>query len=83
MVLLDIKAITKEDYLNITRKDELDEFFNFINQLNKTNVDVWIRQVIIPEVNDNKEYMENLAEFLHKNIKNIKRIDFLPYLSIH
>ena len=82
MVLLDIKAITKESYLDITRKDELDEFFNFINQLNKTNVDVWIRQVIIPEVNDNKEYMENLAKFLHKNIKNIKRIDFLPFHTL-
>ena len=82
MVLLDIKAITKESYLDITRKDELDEFFNFINQLNKTNVDVWIRQVIIPDVNDNKDYMENLAEFLHKNIKNIKRIDFLPFHTL-
>ena len=82
MVLLDIKAITKESYLDITREDKIDEFFNFINQLNKTNVDVWIRQVIIPDVNDNKDYMENLAEFLHKNIKNIKRIDFLPFHTL-
>ncbi len=26
--------------------------------------------------------MENLAKFLHKNIKNIKRIDFLPFHTL-
>lgn len=79
LVLLDIKHITKEGYKDVTNRDYLDRFFEFTRQLNESNVDVWIRQVIIPEVNDNEEYIHSLSAFLKKNIKNIKRVDFLPY----
>lgn len=79
IVLLDIKHITKEGYINVTGKDHLDKFFEFVEQLNKTNIDVWIRQVIVPGINDNKEYMNNLVTFLKNNIKNVKRVDFLPF----
>ena len=79
MVLLDIKHITKEGYFDITQTNYLDKFFEFVEQLNKTNVEVWIRQVIIPDVNDNIEYMNNLAIFINKYIKNVTRVDFLPF----
>lgn len=79
MVLLDIKHINKEGYLDITQVDKFEEFQNFINQLNKTNIEVWIRQVIIPEVNDNEKYINDLANFIKNNIKNVTKIDFLPY----
>lgn len=79
MVLLDIKHITKDGYINITCRDALDEFFEFVEQLNKTNVEVWIRQVIVPGIHDNNQYMHDLAVFIKKNIKNVTRVDFLPY----
>lgn len=79
MVLLDIKHITRDGYRNITQRDYLDKFFDFVNELNKTNVEVWIRQVIIPGVNDNREYMLDLSKFIKKYIKNVTRVDFLPY----
>ena len=79
LVLLDVKHITKEGYISITNRDYLDKFFEFVNELNKTNVEVWIRQVIVPDVNDNLEYIKGLSEFIKKNIKNVKRVDFLPY----
>lgn len=79
MVLLDIKHITQEGYIDITQKNYLDKFFNFINQLNKTNIEVWIRQVIVPEIHNNVQYIENLSKFIKDNIKNVTRIDFLPY----
>ena len=82
MVLLDIKHIDKDGYINITQTDNLDKFFEFVNELNMTNVEVWIRQVIIPDVNDNKEYIEKLASFLDDNIKNITRVDFLPFHTL-
>lgn len=78
IVLLDIKHIDKEGYIKITGKDLLDEFEDFINLLNTKNKTVWIRQVIIPNVNDNMEYLIKLKQYL-KKIKNIERIDFLPY----
>ena len=79
LVLLDIKHITKEGYIDITQTDNIDKFHKFVEQLNKTNVEVWIRQVIIPDVNDNEEYMTNLSNFIKTYIKNVKKIEFLPF----
>lgn len=77
LVLLDIKHITNEGYLDLTGQP-MDEFYKFVDSLNKSNTKVWIRQVIVPDVNDNIEYIEGLAEFL-KKIKNIEKVEFLPY----
>ncbi len=79
MVLLDIKHITTKGYNDITCRDYLDKFFSFVQELNKTDIEVWIRQVVVPGVHDNEEYMHDLALFIKKYIKNVKRVDFLPY----
>lgn len=79
LVLLDIKAISKEGFKDITQVDKFSEFKNFINELNTSNTDVWIRQVIIPDVNDNKKYLDDLSNFINKNIKNVKKIELLPF----
>lgn len=79
MVLLDIKHITKEGYIDITQVDKLKDFMNFVDQSNKTNLEVWIRQVIVPGIHDNEDYITNLAKFIKDNIKNVTRVDFLPY----
>ena len=77
IVLLDIKHTEKDTYKEITGK-ELNEVENFIEACNKANKRIWIRQVIIPGINDNKEYMNSLSNYL-KHINNIERIDFLPF----
>ncbi len=77
LVLLDIKHTNKEGYLNITGHD-IGESLKFINTLNKSGKKVWIRQVIVPGIMDNDTYLKELKETL-KKIKNIERIDFLPY----
>lgn len=82
LVLLDIKHITKEGYIDITQTDNIDKFNDFVKQLNKTNVEVWIRQVIIPDVNDNIEYMNTLATYIKTNIKNVTKIEFLPFHTL-
>ena len=82
LVLLDIKHITKEGYIDITQTDNIDKFNDFVEQLNKTNVEVWIRQVIIPDVNDNIEYMNSLATYIKTNIKNVSKIEFLPFHTL-
>lgn len=79
MVLLDIKHINKEGYIDITCRDELDSFMEFVKQLNESNVEVWIRQVVVPGVHDNDEYLLLLSDFIKNNIKNVTRVDFLPY----
>ena len=77
IVLLDIKHTEKNTYKEITGK-ELKEVENFIEACNKANKRIWIRQVIIPDINDNKEYMKSLSNYL-KHINNVERIDFLPF----
>ena len=81
LVLLDIKHVNKNGFKNITQKDKYDEFIKFISFLNKSNKEVWVRQVIIPDVNDNDKYIKELAKFI-KKIKNVKKIEFLPFHTI-
>jgi len=77
LVLLDIKHVTKEGYKYITGIN-WDESLEFIKVLNKLNKKVWIRQVIVPGIMDNDKYLDGLVDTLIK-IKNIEKIDFLPY----
>ena len=77
LVLLDIKHTSPKEYQYITG-NKIDEAENFIKYLNKSNKKVWIRQVIVPEITDNEEYLDSLVEYL-KHIDNIEKIDFLPF----
>ncbi len=77
LVLLDVKHISRRGYKNLTGHD-IDDSLSFIEALNKSKVEVWIRQVIVPGITDNNKYLLGLAKFL-KRIDNIKRVDFLPY----
>lgn len=77
LVLLDIKHTDPKDYKEITNL-EMKEVEKFISAINKMNKKVWIRQVIIPGIMDNEKYIDSLVEYL-KHIKNIERIDFLPF----
>lgn len=51
----------------------------FVKELNKTNIEVWIRQVIVPGINDTSDYVKELSKFIKDNINNVTRVDFLPY----
>lgn len=79
LVILDIKSITKEGFIDITQTDNYNEFEDFIKQLNESNKEVWIRQVIIPGVNDNKDYVKKLSTYIVEKIKNVKNVEFLPF----
>lgn len=77
LVILDIKAIDSTEYKKITGCN-IDEINNFLNVCQKLNKKLWIRQVIIPEINDNEEYILKLKHYL-KTIKGIEKIELLPY----
>ena len=77
LILLDIKHVTKEGYLSLTGHT-IDESLKFIQELNQSGKSVWIRQVVVPGIMDNDEYLLKLVPVV-KGIKNVERIDFLPY----
>lgn len=78
--LLSIKGVTDEEYINISGVD-IKKTDIFIRRLKRRTNDIWIRMVIMPNVNDNKEYMDKLYEFI-KDIPNVKKIELLPYSSL-
>ena len=80
LILLDIKHVSKEGYKDITGSD-IDESYKFIEALNKSNKPVWIRQVIVPGIMDNEDYLRKLKIQLNQ-IKNIQKIEFLPYHTL-
>ena len=45
---------------------------------------LWIRVVIVSGINDTKEYVSELINFI-KPLKNVEKIEFLPYhtLGVH
>ena len=77
LVLLDIKHTSPREYKKLTGHS-IDDSLEFIKVLNRMGTKVWIRQVIVPGLMDNDKYLNSLLETL-KKIKNIERVDFLPY----
>ena len=77
LILLDIKHTNSFDFTNLTGGN-ISDSEEFIEEINKQNKPVWIRQVIVPGIMDNEEYLHSLVNYL-KKVNNIERIDFLPY----
>lgn len=80
LVILDIKAVDPEEYKFITGRD-IDEFNKFLADCISKNKKLWLRQVIVPNINDDKEHIIKLKEFAAK-IPNVERIELLPYHSM-
>lgn len=76
LVLFDVKALTNESYKEMT-SGNLEESLDFLKACNEKGVKTWIRQVIIPGINDNEVYIKDLKNFL-KNYK-YDQLDLLPY----
>ena len=83
LVLLDIKGTNKKNYEEMTHGN-FDNAIKFIKLCEKLNKKLWLRVVIVPGINDTKEYIYELVKFI-KPIKNVEKIEFLPYhtLGVH
>lgn len=80
LVLLDIKHIDSDkckELVGFGNEKEL-EFAHF---LSNNNIDMWIRQVIIPGITDDEEDLLKLRDFL-SSLKTIRKVEFLKYHSM-
>lgn len=77
LVIWDIKAITSDDYEKIT-KYKIDKSLAFLEECQRQNKKMWIRQVIVPTINDNMEYINKLKQFIGP-LKNVEKVELLPY----
>lgn len=77
LIIFDVKHTDREGYKFLTGMD-MDESLKFLSVANKMNKKFWVRQVVVPGIMDNKEYIDSLAEFI-KQINNVEKVEFLPY----
>ncbi|WP_035289588.1 pyruvate formate-lyase-activating protein [Clostridium sp. KNHs214] len=81
LVLLDIKHVDNEGYLKLTGQSQ-DKFKEFLKALNDSNSKVWIRHVVVPGITNSKEHILKLGDFIKENVKNVEKIELLPYHTL-
>ncbi len=77
LIIYDIKDYRSKEYKELTLCS-IDKSIEFLNLCIEKNKKLWLRQVMVPTLNDNEEYILGLAQYI-KLIPNVDKIEFLPY----
>lgn len=77
LVLLDIKHPDPERFEIITGRSQ-ETLFELIDIINSHKKHVWVRHVVVPDINDTAEDMEALNEFM-KKIRFVDKVELLGY----
>ena len=77
LVIWDVKALENDAYHKMTGKD-IDVSLNFLKYCQDIGKKMWIRQVIVPGINDNIDYINKLKDFI-KPLKYVEKVELLPY----
>ena len=77
LVMLDIKHIDPEGHKALTGHDNAG-ILAFARYLDRKNVPVWIRHVVVPGITDDPGLLTRLGAFLG-TLSNVKALDVLPY----
>lgn len=80
LVMLDIKHINEEEHIKLTGQSNT-QILLFAQYLEKNNVPLWIRHVVVPTLTYNRKYLQQLGYFIG-GLSNIKALDVLPYHSL-
>jgi len=80
IILLDLKHINNTSHQHLTGKsnENILKFAHYLDELHKR---VWIRHVIVPTINLNKEDLSKTREFLD-TLSNVENISILPYHTL-
>lgn len=77
LILLDIKHIDSKRHIKLTGKPN-EHILEFARYLSDKKVPVWIRHVLVPTINDQDEYLEQLGDFIG-TLENVEKVEILPY----
>lgn len=77
LVLLDIKHIDDKKCKELVGKSNKLEL-EFAKYLSDNNISMWIRQVLIPGITDDRENLLKLKKFI-SSLSTVKKIELLPY----
>lgn len=78
LILFDVKDSSSNGFTKLTGYNPK-ETFEFLKSANKLKKKFWVRQVIIPDQNDNLDYLKSLKEYINLYIKNVEKVEFLPF----
>ena len=59
----------------------MDRFENFLAQAIKKKKRFWLRQVIVPGINDDEKHVKALKKFAD-GVPNVEKVELLPYHSM-
>lgn len=80
LFIVDVKSIYEEEYKYLTGQN-IEEFYKFMDLLQKNNKKMWIRQVIVPTINDDEKHIVDLANYVN-TLENVEKVELLPYSTI-
>ena len=77
LFIVDVKSIDSEEYKYITGRD-IDEYNTFMNLIQSKKKKIWLRQVVVPSINDDEKHMEDLAEYAN-SLNGVEKVELLAY----
>ncbi len=83
LVLFDIKHYTGEGYRRITGRSP-EESLHFLSLVQKMEIPLWLRHVVVPGLTDSEEHLEGLRRYI-QTLRGVQRVELLPYhtLGVH
>lgn len=80
LVLLDIKHLDEKAHKELTGHTN-ENILNLAQYLSKIQMPVWIRHVLVPTINTDEKYLEELHQFIN-TLNNVERVEVLPYHTL-
>lgn len=80
LVLIDIKHVDDKGYKSLVEAPKKG-FDQFLEAVQKAGTIIWIRHVVVPGITDSEEHIKKLAQII-KGIKNVEKIELLPYHTL-
>jgi pyruvate formate lyase activating enzyme len=80
LVLLDIKFTDEDAYFRNTG-GSFSQTVAFLDELERRGMPVWIRQVVVPGLNDKRENIESLKQLL-SGYTVIEKVELLPFRKL-
>ncbi|MDD2979919.1 MAG: pyruvate formate-lyase-activating protein [Hespellia sp.] len=77
LVMLDIKHIDDEQHKILTGHTN-QNILAMAKEMSDMGKPMWIRHVLVPQVNDRDEYLHRLSDFIG-TLKSVERVEVLPY----
>lgn len=77
LFLVDLKHIDDEKHVWLTGKSNKN-CLDFITYLDKNNKKMWIRYVLVPNINSHEKTLRQTKKFID-TLKNVEKVEILPY----